>query len=69
MATWTQADADKLKAAIAGGLRRVTFGDKTTEFQDLGEMRKLLKEMLADIAAAASPAGSRSFLVQHDRGV
>ena len=66
---WTQADADKLRAAMAQGLRRVTIADQTTEFQDLDAMRKLLKDMEADIAAAAGASAGRTFLVQHGRGI
>lgn len=42
---WTQAEIDKLKASIARGVLSVSFGDETTTFQSLAEMRKLLADM------------------------
>jgi len=59
MATWTQADIDKLKGAIASGVRSVTYdggkdGKRTIEYQDLDAMRALLAEMVRQVAAPAT---------------
>lgn len=67
---WTQSDVDKLKKAMATGVKRVEFDGHATMFQDTGEMISLLKRMEAEVAAAAVSAGtSRTILVSHGRGV
>ncbi|MFZ1057692.1 MAG: hypothetical protein WAP47_00730 [Candidatus Rokuibacteriota bacterium] len=67
---WTQTDIDALKAAIKTGHRRVTYGDKTVEYQTMAEMIRLLALMEADVAATNGTAGNgRTILVQHGRGV
>lgn len=66
---YTQADADRLRSAIATGAKRVRFGSgenaHETEFRSLAEM----KQVLADIDAALSPASrpSRVSFVAHSR--
>lgn len=53
---WTQADIDTLKAAMREGVLAVTFGGppaRSKTFQSLDQMRELLKEMVADVRAAA----------------
>lgn len=60
MATWTQSDIDTLKAAIAGGVKSVTYSGppaRTLEYQSLDEMRSLLASMIQDVAAQAGAAG------------
>ena len=42
---WTQDQADALRVAIAKGVKRVTAGGMTQEFQSLEQMRDLLAEM------------------------
>lgn len=57
-ATWTQADIDTLKAAIASGVMSVSYAgppSRTITYQSLAEMRKLLAEMTRQVS------GSRSF--------
>lgn len=67
---WTQADVDALKAAIKSGVRRVTFGDQTTEYQDTASMIRALRLMEGEVATAAGTVTSgRTILVQHGRGV
>lgn len=46
---YTQADVDRLKAAIAQGVRRVHFNDRDIEFRDLDEMERILAIMQADV--------------------
>lgn len=66
---WTQADVDALKAAIKTGVRRVTFGDQTTEYQDVASMIRALRLMEAEVATTNGTATSgRTILVQHGRG-
>jgi hypothetical protein len=57
MATWTQSDIDTLKAAVASGVLSVSYDGppkRTITYQSLAEMRALLAEMIADVAAANS---------------
>lgn len=56
MATWTQTDVDKLKAAVASGVLTVTYDGpprRSITYQSLTEMRSLLASMVQDVAAAA----------------
>ena len=67
---WTQTDIDALKGAIKTGHRRVTYGDKTVEYRDMGEMLRALKMMEAEVATTATrTTPARTVLVQHARGV
>jgi len=53
--TWTQADIDKLKAAIASGVLTVSYAGppaRSTTYQSLPEMRKLLAEMIGQVSGA-----------------
>jgi hypothetical protein len=50
---WTQADIDALKVSIQRGVLTVTFGDRSVTYHSLREMRQLLAEMVASVAAAA----------------
>lgn len=67
---WTQTDIDAMKAAIGKGIRRVTYTDKTVEYQDMSSMIRALKLMEAEVAATSGASvPSRTILVQHGRGV
>jgi len=56
---WTQGDIDRLKAAIATGVREVQYADGTRSvYRSLGEMREVLALMRAEVAAAAGPQRS-----------
>jgi hypothetical protein len=60
VSTWTQTDIDTLKEAVASGVLTVSFSGppaRTITYQNLDAMRKLLAEMIADVANAA---GTRS---------
>ena len=63
MATWTQADVDALKAVIAQGVLRVVYAgppQREVIYQSLGEMRKLLADMIREVNAATAPAWRRA---------
>lgn len=47
---WTQTDIDKLKAAMAGGIRRVQYTSGSVEYQSVAEMEKVLKRMERDVS-------------------
>lgn len=40
---FTQADVDKIKAAIAAGVKRVRFRDREVEYRSLEEMKDALE--------------------------
>jgi roadblock/LC7 domain-containing protein len=53
---WTQADIETLKVAIASGILSVRYDGppgRTVTYQTLGDMRKLLAEMIASVNSAA----------------
>jgi hypothetical protein len=57
VAIWTADDVANLKAAIASGVLTVSFAGppaRTVTYQDLGEMRKLLAEMIRDVNGTAT---------------
>jgi hypothetical protein len=52
---WSQADLDRLDAAIANNVRKVTFADgRSTEYQNADQMLAVRKTMRAELLAAAS---------------
>jgi len=57
---YTQDDIDALKAAIATGAQKVTFGSgpdsRTVEYRSLDQMRSILGDMIAEV----SPSSVRS---------
>jgi len=62
---WTQADIDKLQAAIATGTLEVTFSDRSVRYHSLKEMLALLALM-----TAGTNADARSYrLASIDKGV
>lgn len=66
---WDQTDIDALKAAIKTGIRRVTYSDRTVEYQDLASMIRALRLMEAETASTAEKTTpSRTILVKHARG-
>ncbi|ESY71903.1 hypothetical protein X740_33635 [Mesorhizobium sp. LNHC221B00] len=46
---YTQTQIDALKNAIASGVLTFKHGETMTTYQSLGEMRKALKEMEAEV--------------------
>lgn len=63
---WTQSDVDILKAAIAGGVKTVSYSDKTVTYHSLSEQLQLLSQMEAEVAASAG-SYSRSSRVAFSR--
>ena len=51
MAALTQADIDKLKRAIASGVKSVTYSSGTVTYQSTEEMLKALRFAENDLAA------------------
>ena len=46
---WTQSDIDKLKKAMAKGVRRVRYISGEVEYQDVADMERVLKLMEAEV--------------------
>ena len=67
---WTQADIDKLKAAIAGGsvVESMTFADQSFTFRSIDDMLKVLAMMQGEVSAA-SGAPSNYRLAATSKGV
>lgn len=68
MATWTQADIDTLKAAVASGVLMVSYAgppQRSVTYQSLDAMRSLLAEMIRDVNGSAVPSYRR---VQVNKG-
>lgn len=66
-ATWTQAQIDELKTAIASGVLTVSYSGppaRSVTYQSLKEMRELLAAMQQDVNAAA---GGRSYVLAATR--
>jgi hypothetical protein len=50
---WTQTDVDALKTAVAGGVKSVSYSDKTVVYHTLTEMLQALQAMEAEVAAGS----------------
>lgn len=56
MSIWNQTDVDSLKTAISSGILTVSYAGppaRTITYQSLAEMRKLLADMVSDVATAS----------------
>lgn len=65
--TWTQADIDTLKAAIASGVLSVSYAGppaRSQTYQSVAEMRKTLAQMIREVNGKPSYR-----LVQHSKGL
>jgi len=61
VATWTQADIDSLKVAVASGILTVRYDgppSRMVTYQDLSQMRALLASMIQDVAQQAGTTAS-----------
>ena len=62
MSTWTQADVDALKVAVASGVLQVRYDGppaRSITYHSLTEMRSLLASMQQDVARAAGGSSYR----------
>lgn len=61
---YQQSDLDQLTAAIASGVKSVTFADgRKTEYQSVGEMRLAREDAKAEIAAATNGGRRRRLII------
>jgi hypothetical protein len=59
MAVYTDADLQRIKSAIASGVRSVTFADgRKTEYQNLDQMLAAKRVIEAEVQMAARSAGT-----------
>jgi len=57
---WSQSDLDRIDAAIAQNIRRVTFADgRSVEYQSPGEMLQVRRLIKAELLASASQVSPR----------
>lgn len=52
---YTQSQIDSLKKAIASGVLTVRHGDTSTTFRSIGEMRRALADMEAEVNPTTQP--------------
>lgn len=65
---FTQADVDKLKKAMATGVKSLTYSDgKKAEYHSLSEMTEWLRHMEAEVAKASGVRAPRSVLLEQSR--
>jgi len=67
MAALSQTDIDKLKKAIAKGVRRVEYPSGVVEYQSTDDMLKALAFAEADIAGTSSTRNTPSTLAVFGR--
>jgi hypothetical protein len=66
---WTQADVDKLKAAMAAGVLTVRTGDNSVSYQSLSDMEKQLQRMQNEVDAASGKTVSRRSVASYSSGL
>lgn len=65
---WTHADLDAVDAAMARGVKAVTFADgRKREYQSTSEMLTLRTQMKAELSASASQVNPRRITVARMR--
>jgi hypothetical protein len=65
---YTQTQLRALRAALASGERRVTFGDKTVEYRSVDELKAAIREVETALAAARGQRPARQIRVTTDKG-
>ena len=66
--TYTTAQLDALKRALATGERRVTFGDKTVEYRSVAELQAAIRMVEAELGRGPGNAGKRQIRVTTAKG-
>lgn len=66
---WSQADIDTLKAAIAQGVRVVSYTDHSVTYNSLSEMREALALMEREVAVASGDPRPRVWLGAGSKGL
>ena len=55
--TYTEAQLQALRDALAKGEKRVTFGDKTVEYRSVDELRQAIREVKRGLSEQAASTG------------
>ena len=66
--SYTQADLDSLKRALASGTRRVQFGDRSVEYASVDDLKKAISTVQAALDAQAGNKPVRQILLYSDGG-
>lgn len=67
---WTQADIDKLKAAMASGVLTVRTGEHSVTYQDAASMMKQLQRMQDEVdATTGGKTVSRRSVASYSNGL
>lgn len=66
---FTEADIDRLKAAMAQGALRVRYADREVTYRSLDEMKETLALMQADVDAVAGRKPPRQFRFRTMKGL
>ncbi|QDX23814.1 hypothetical protein FP568_23180 [Pandoraea pnomenusa] len=67
--TYTTAQLDALKRALATGERRVSFGDKTVEYRSVEELQVAIRTIEAELARSVGRSTKRQIRVTTDKGL
>lgn len=65
---YTQADLDRIEAAIATGTLRITHNGKTTEFRSLDEMIRVRDLIRKTVKGPSAGGQHRTYAPTFDRG-
>lgn len=69
----TQADLDRIEAAISTGVRRVRLNGREEEYHSVGQLMDardaIKRELAADLAAAGGAVRPRSFRSRTNKGL
>lgn len=63
-----QAKREALVSRMADSVKRVTFGERSTEYGTVDEMQKALQVLDTEIATASGSTRGRMVLIQHSNG-
>jgi len=66
--TYTTAQLDALKQALALSERRVTFGDKTVEYRSVEELKVAIQTIETEISRTATASPKRQIRVTTAKG-
>jgi len=66
--SYTNAQLDALRKALATGERRVTFGDKTVEYRSIEELQAAIRTVEAEIARSTGVPAKRQIRVTTAKG-
>lgn len=66
---YTQADIDKLKAALASGVLTVRTGEHSVTYQSASDLAKQIERMQSEVDAASGKTISRRSVASYSNGL